>query len=67
MGFSDPSTYSAVSRVGWFDVWCCAYQECAGHQHEHTFIANGLHVNGVCAVLYLLEREVLPALACADD
>lgn len=36
------------------------YQKCASYQNKHAIIADGLYVEGVCAVLDLLEGKVLP-------
>lgn len=36
-----------------------SYQKCTGYQNEYAILANGLCVDGVCAVLDLLKWKVL--------
>jgi hypothetical protein len=41
------------------------YEECTGHQDENAFITNGLRIDSIGAVLYLLKGQVLRELVRA--
>ena len=58
MGRSEPSTFDTVS---WRIIrrMRITYQERASDQDENAVVARGLGINGVGAVLDLLEGQVL--------